>query len=64
MSYTAVDVVKFGCYAALLVVNARFKECALHKFLMLPLMFFKWALCAPEFHDACKRNVYSESRPL
>lgn len=32
MSYTAVDVVEFGCYAALLVVNARFNECALHKF--------------------------------
>lgn len=32
MSYTAVDVVEFGCYVALFVVNARFKECALHKF--------------------------------
>jgi hypothetical protein len=32
MSYTAVDGVEFECYAALLVVNARLKECALHKF--------------------------------
>ena len=33
MPYTAAYVIGFGCYAALLVVNARFKECAVHKFL-------------------------------